>query len=101
MQTETTEKPPIYLDPNKASLYLEAKYGARCSKSTLAKWRVSGTGPAFRYLGPHVVYTPEDLDIFAQSRLSEKVHSTAGRRDPLRRRGRRRKPFALAESATL
>jgi predicted DNA-binding transcriptional regulator AlpA len=37
------------------------------SSSTLAKMRLSGTGPAFHKLGRRVVYRPEDLDAWLAS----------------------------------
>jgi hypothetical protein len=36
-----------------------------CSAWTLAKWRLRGTGPAWRRIGPQkVVYTVEDVNAF-------------------------------------
>ena len=105
MQDEPTEKPKVWLNRRKASLWLQAKYGMRCSPATLAKKAVRGNGPVFAYMGPLCVYTPEDLDSWAQSQLSEKVHSTAGRanspRDPFRRRGRPRRTAAASAAADL
>ena len=79
MQDEPADKPKVWLNRRKASLWLQAKYGMRCSPATLAKKAVRGNGPVFAYMGSLRVYTPEDLDAWAQSRLSAKVHSTAGR----------------------
>jgi hypothetical protein len=104
MESEATEKPKVWLNRRRASLWLEAKYGMRCSVATLAKKAVRGTGPEFAYMGPLCVYTPEDLDSCAQSQISEKVHSTAGRanpRDPFRRRGRPRRTAAASAAADL
>jgi hypothetical protein len=97
MQDEPDEKPKIWLNRRKAALYLEARYGAKIAPATLAKMAVRGNGPPFAYMGPYCVYTPEYLDAWAESRLSAKVSSTAGRnnpRDPFRRRGRPKSPFA-------
>jgi hypothetical protein len=101
MQDESDEKPKVWLNRRKAALYLEAKYGAKIAPATLAKMAVRGNGPAFSYMGKFCVYEPADLDVWAQSRLSEKVHSTAGRNhpgDPFRRRGRPKSPFVRDES---
>tara|TARA_E500000318_G_scaffold112056_1_gene133736 strand:+ start:2393 stop:2614 length:222 start_codon:yes stop_codon:yes gene_type:complete len=38
------------------------------SKSTLAKMRLSGNGPAYSKLGRRVVYRPEDVDAWIASR---------------------------------
>jgi hypothetical protein len=92
MQNEPTEKPRVYLSRRKASIWLEAKYGAKVSAATLAKMAVRGNGPPYRLMGRQAVYTPEDLDVWALSRLSALMHSTAARpSDPFRRRGRPRK----------
>ena len=63
MQDEAIEKPKVWLNRRKASLWLEARYGMRCSPATLAKKAVRGNGPAFAYMGSLCVYTPEDLEL--------------------------------------
>ncbi len=59
-----------------AASYLQERYGAY-TKETLAKLAVVGGGPSFRLLGRFPVYTREDLDAWANSRLSSRVSSTA------------------------
>jgi hypothetical protein len=99
-EAQPAEKPRIWLDRRRASAYIVAKYAARVSAATLAKLAVSGSGPPFAYQGRYAVYEPEDLDVWALSRLSEKVHATSGRpRDPFRRRGRPKSPFVKEGSA--
>ncbi len=38
------------------------------STSTLAKWRLTGTGPAYSKAGKNVVYNVADLDAYLSSR---------------------------------
>ena len=46
------------------------------SSSTLAKWRVAGTGPAFRKLGSAVRYDPADIqDWISANARSSTSHS--------------------------
>ncbi len=56
-----------WLRPPAAGAYLGG-----VSTSTLAKWRLVGTGPAFCKAGRVVVYAVEDLDeyMFSRRRLS-------------------------------
>jgi predicted DNA-binding transcriptional regulator AlpA len=35
---------------------IEASHYLRVSRSTLAKWRMSGGGPPFHYCGPRLIY---------------------------------------------
>jgi hypothetical protein len=70
MQSET------FLRRDKAAEYLKSRYGAYTTE-TLAKLACIGGGPKFRKLGRFPVYTPSDLDSWAQSRMSPPVSSTA------------------------
>jgi hypothetical protein len=65
-----------YLRRNKAAQYLQERYGAYTTE-TLAKLACVGGGPRYQKLGPYPVYTHEDLDAWAQSRMSRPVCSTA------------------------
>ena len=52
---------------------ISAKVAARyvgLSESTLAKLRLNGNGPMYCKLGRRVVYRPEDLDQWLQSRTA-------------------------------
>lgn len=75
-----------------AAAYIREKHGLPCTVNYLAKLAVAGEGPEFRYYNRFPVYEDPDLDAFVESRLSKKVHSTAGLppRDGARR-GRPRK----------
>lgn len=65
-----------YLRRNEAAAYLRQRYGSG-TPATLAKLACVGGGPVFRKLGRYPVYTIEDLDSWAQSRMSEPVASTS------------------------
>lgn len=52
----------VYLRPHEAATYL------RLSKSTLAKWRLSGEGPPYCKVGRAVVYRRSDLDAWLGAR---------------------------------
>lgn len=65
-----------YLRREQAAEYLQSKWGFGAVK-TLASMAVRGGGPRFRKLGRFPVYTPEDLDAWAQGRMSAPVSSTA------------------------
>ncbi len=70
--------PAEYLRRDKAAEYLKVKYG-HGSKRTLAKLASIGGGPAFRKVGAMVVYTKDDLDEWALSRISSPRRSTSDR----------------------
>lgn len=59
-----------------AAEYLREQYGIPCAKQTLAKYAVVGGGPVYRLAGRFPVYAMEDLDAWAQSRLSEPMRAT-------------------------
>lgn len=65
-----------YLRRADAAAYLQERYGVG-SIDRLAKLAVYGGGPKFRKLGRYPVYTAEDLDEWAQSRMSPPVSSTS------------------------
>jgi hypothetical protein len=68
--------PPTYLRRAAAADYLQARYGAFTAE-TLAKLACVGGGPPFRKLGKLPLYTLEDLDTWATSRMSGPVMSTS------------------------
>ena len=68
---------PRYLRRTGAAQHVEATWGLPCSPKYLAKLAVTGGGPVFRKLGRIPLYTASDLDKWAESKLSEPVHSTA------------------------
>jgi hypothetical protein len=65
-----------FLRPRGASEYLRRTYGYGAER-WLAKLRVKGGGPIFRKVGRLVVYTENDLNVWAKSRLSAPRHSTS------------------------
>jgi hypothetical protein len=78
MENQPNERRPFSKGRGDAEQYIRTTYDVKCSPGTLAKMAVDGTGPAFRRWGHAVVYEVDDLDSWAQARLSPKVHSTAG-----------------------
>ncbi|OHD05060.1 DNA-binding protein [Sphingopyxis sp. RIFCSPHIGHO2_12_FULL_65_19] len=67
---------PAYLRRNQAADYLQERYGFGTTE-TLAKLACIGGGPRFRKLGRFPVYTADDLQAWADSRLSDPVASTS------------------------
>ena len=61
-----------YLRRENAGEHLEEKYGVYNAK-TLAKLACVGGGPPFVKLGKYPLYVPEDLDAWAESRMSQRV----------------------------
>ena len=62
-----------------ASDYLRETHGLERAPSTLAKLAVIGGGPIFRHAGRIPLYSPEDLDAWAESLLSAPMRSTSER----------------------
>ncbi len=62
-----------WLRPPAASEYLGG-----ISTSTLAKWRLAGTGPAYSKAGRNVVYHVQDLDDWLASRRRLSTSDTGG-----------------------
>ncbi len=60
-----------------ASCYLKEKWGIDRAASTLAKLAVVGGGPKFQHANRIPLYTPEELDIWAESILSPMKISTS------------------------
>jgi hypothetical protein len=65
-----------YLSRPDAASYLSER-GLPVSKLTLAKWATIGGGPLYRRFGNRCVYAPEDLDAWAQDKLSEPRSTTS------------------------
>jgi hypothetical protein len=70
---------PRYMQRADAARYLRETYGIRCVAQTLAKYACTGAGagPAFRKAGKFPIYSRDDLDAWASSRLSEPMQSTS------------------------
>jgi len=60
-----------------AARYIRETHGIPCAPTTLAKYAVLGGGPAFRKAGKFPIYSRDDLDTWAHSRISKPVHSTS------------------------
>ncbi|MGK6317118.1 hypothetical protein [Neorhizobium sp. DT-125] len=60
--------------------YLAAKHGIDIAVSTLAKMATVGGGPPMQYSGRIPLYHVQDLDGWANERLSKSVRSTSERR---------------------
>lgn len=69
-------KPQRFLSRSEASDYLKVR-GFRVEKQTLAKYAVTGAGPAYRTFGTRVVYDPMDLDAWIERRLTAPRKSTS------------------------
>ncbi len=65
-----------YLRRDKAAEHLQERFGLY-TPETLAKLACVGGGPRFRRIGRFPVYTREDLDAWAMSRMSQAGTSTA------------------------
>jgi hypothetical protein len=68
---------PRYLRRAAAAHYVQAEWGLPCSAKWLAKLAVVGGGPTYRKAGRFPLYTPHDLDAWAESRLSGPRRSTS------------------------
>ena len=60
-----------------AAAYTTRTHGIPCSPKTLAKYATVGGGPAYVKAGRIPLYSREDLDAWAEARLSPKVRSTS------------------------
>jgi hypothetical protein len=60
---------PKYFTRDEAATYLEETWGLRCSKASLAKFAVSGNGPAYHRSGREAFYNPAVLNEYAKRRL--------------------------------
>lgn len=68
---------------NAASQYLDEFWGVIRTPSTLAKYAVIGGGPVFRRDGRFPLYSPDDLDTWAASKLSAPMRSTSDTGSPI------------------
>jgi len=59
-----------------AAEYVRTRYGFPCSKQWLAKLVTTGGGPVYMKAGKFPVYAVEDLDAWAQARLSAPMRAT-------------------------
>jgi hypothetical protein len=67
---------PEYLNRKEAADYLTAR-GLKTAPSTLQKFASVGGGPAYSIFGTRAVYTPPNLDAWADAKLSAPRNSTS------------------------
>lgn len=67
-----------YLERPEAAQYLTDQLGLRVSKNTLQKWVTTGGGPAYRRFGKRAVYLIQDLNEWAERKLSAPRLSSSG-----------------------
>ncbi len=60
-----------YISREEAADYLTNTLGLQVSKTTLQKWVTTGGGPAYRRFGKRAVYLTQDLNEWAERKLSE------------------------------
>jgi hypothetical protein len=66
----------IYKDRREAADYL-TKRGFKTTWSTLQKYGTTGGGPQYQLFGNRAVYLEQDLDSWAESKLSAPRFSTS------------------------
>lgn len=69
--------PAKYLRRSDAAAYVRLTWGIPCSAKWLAKLAVVGGGPVYRKAGRFPIYTPDDLDLWAESRISAPRRSSS------------------------
>ena len=69
--------PKLFLRRAEAAAYVHGRYGFPCSKGWLAKLATTGGGPTYRKAGKFPIYDVDDLDSWAQNRISEPLRSTS------------------------
>ena len=60
-----------------AAEYIRDTYNLPCQPGTLRTMACKGTGPAFRKGSRFPLYSKNDLDAWAASKISPRVHSTS------------------------
>ena len=68
--------PPTRMRGKQASEYLQMKFGIVRTPATLAKLRSTGGGPVYQKDNRWPLYTPEQLDEWAERILSRPMRST-------------------------
>ena len=69
-----------FLRRDEAATHLRERWAMRCSRGLLAKLAVSGDGPVYRLAGRFPIYSLDDLDAWARSRISEPRQMTSAAR---------------------
>jgi hypothetical protein len=68
---------PRYLRRREVPQYLDEEWGVPCAYTSLMRMASVGGGPLFRHFGRVVVCAPEDLDTWAEAKLSRPKRSTS------------------------
>jgi hypothetical protein len=71
---------PRYLDRREASQHLKER-GLPVARNTLQKYATVGGGPPYRLFGNRACYLADDLDAWADRKLSQPRTSTAQAED--------------------
>src|SRR5215475_16221299 len=58
--------------------YLRQRWGMHVTSATMANLAVTGAGPVYRLVGKYAVYADEDLDSWAQSRITSPRRKASG-----------------------
>ena len=66
-----------FLSREEAAQYLTER-GLRTARGTLQKWVTTGGGPSYRRYGKRAVYTVDDLDAWANAKLTAPRLSSSG-----------------------
>ncbi len=66
-----------FLSREEAAQYLTER-GLKTAKGTLQKWVTTGGGPAYRRFGKRAVYLVEDLNEWAERKLTAPRLSSSG-----------------------
>ena len=67
-----------FINREQAAQYLTNDLGLEVSKNTLQKWVTTGGGPAYRRFGKRAVYLIQDLNEWAERKLSAPRLSSSG-----------------------
>jgi hypothetical protein len=84
MQDDATRLNQLHRRSRKATAaYVRDKFGIPCTEGSLANMASSGIGPTYRLYSSRAYYLDQDVDIWAQARISAPVRkaSDARRRD--------------------
>ena len=66
-----------YLTRAEAAQYLTETHGLKTSKNTLQKKATTGGGPLYQLYGNRAVYTPTNLDRYAEEKVTAPKRSTS------------------------
>jgi hypothetical protein len=76
MATDPTTN-PTRLRRGDVPAYLKEAHGVRVAKQTLAKYALTGDGPAYQRFGKFAMYPVAEIDRWAKARFSALAKSTS------------------------